>query len=262
MEYEGVALTFEAQLATITLNDPERLNALTPPMVRSIDRALWEVRKPRRKVRALLITGAGRGFCAGANLFAAKSDGAAVDTSSVVESVYHPMIRRLRDVEVPVIAAVNGPAVGVGFAISLMADYLLAAEEAYFLAPFRNLASGPDCGLTWLLPRAIGPARAREVLMLGARLPAAKAQAWGMVNEVAPASDLPALAHERAMALAAGPTVSLSVMRRLFQTSASSTLDAHLEDEARGVSRTVWTRDNATALRAFGSKTPVDFVGE
>lgn len=260
LDFDGVRLDLDGSLATLTLSDPERLNALSLAMVEGVQAALREVAKPRRAVRCLMLTGEGRAFCAGANL-ARRGDTGERRPASPVESVFHPMIRRLRDVEVPVVAAVNGPCVGIGVALALLADYVIASDAAYFLVPFRNLASAPDSGLTWLLPRAVGPARARELVMRAERLPAARALGWGLVNEVAPAAEFNVAAQAAATGFADGPTVALGQMRRLMQESATSSFDAHLEAEARAVQRTSRTQDNAAAIKAFGSKAPVSFTG-
>lgn len=264
VEFENIRLELDGPLATLVLADPERLNALSLEMVEGIQAALLEVAKPRRGVRALMLIGEGRAFCAGANMMRRRTEAAGGKASSAgnaVEGVFHPMIRRLRDVEVPVIAAVNGPCVGIGLAMTLLADYVVAAETAYFLVPFRNLASSPDSGLTWLLPRAVGPARARQLVMRAERLPAADALAWGMINEVAPADGFADAARKVAQDFAAGPTIALGQMRGLFQQGAVNGFDAHLEAEARAVRKTSRTQDNAAAVRAFGSKEKVAFVG-
>jgi 2-(1,2-epoxy-1,2-dihydrophenyl)acetyl-CoA isomerase len=264
LSLENVRLEFNGALATLVLADPERLNALSLEMVAGIQAALREIAKPRRGVRCLMITGDGRAFCAGANMARRKTEVTAGSPSSAggaVEGVFHPMIRKLRDVEIPVVAAVNGPCVGIGLAMTLLADYVIASEKAYFLVPFRNLASSTDSGLTWLLSRTLGPARARQLVMRAERLPADKALDWGMINEVLPASDFAAAAHKVAQDFADGPTVALGLMRRLIQDSAVNSFDAHLEAEARGVQKTSRTLDNVAAIKAFGSKEPVKFVG-
>jgi 2-(1,2-epoxy-1,2-dihydrophenyl)acetyl-CoA isomerase len=263
LDYENIRLELDGPLATLVLADPDRLNALTPEMVDGVQAALGEVAKPRRGVRALMITGAGRAFCAGANLSQRKAvGGAAVGyTRNLVEGVFHPMVRKLRDVEIPVIAAVNGPCVGIGLAMTLLADYVVASEAAYFLVPFANLASAPDSGLSWLLPRAVGVARARQLVMRAERLPARQALEWGLINEVAAADDFPATARQAAQAFAEGPTVALGEMRRLFQASPDASLDAQMEAEARAVRRTSRTQDNAAAIRNFGGKGKVTFAG-
>ena len=264
LTFENVRLEFDGALATLVLADPDRLNALSLGMIDGIQGSLREVAKPRRGVRCLMIVGEGRGFCAGANLARRKteaSEGQPSTAGNAVEGVFHPMIRKLRDVEIPVVAAVNGPCIGIGVSIALLADYVIASDRAYFLVPFRNLASSTDSGLTWLLPRAIGPARARQLVMRAERLPAQAALDWGMINEVASAEGFADAARNAAQAFADGPTVALGQMRRLIQDSAANSFDAHMEAEARAVRVTSRTQDNATAIKAFGSKEPVKFVG-
>lgn len=264
LTFENLRLELDGALATLVFADPERLNALSVGMVDSVQTALREVAKPRRGVRCLMITGEGRAFCAGANLARRKteaSEGRPSTAAGGVESVFHPMIRKLRDVEIPVVAAVNGACVGIGVSIALLADYIIASDKAYFYVPFRNLASSTDSGLTWLLPRAIGPARTRQLVMRAERLPAQTALDWGMINQVTSEEGFAEAARDAAQAFADGPTVALGLMRRLIQDSAANSFDAHLEAEARALQKTSRTQDNVSAIKAFGSKEPVKFVG-
>jgi 2-(1,2-epoxy-1,2-dihydrophenyl)acetyl-CoA isomerase len=165
--YDKVRLEIEAGLATITLDNPERLNAMSGDMVLGVINALQEVAKPRRAIRCLMLTGEGRGFCSGVDLLGTRQrmeqsqESGAKNLAALnsVETLFHPLVRRLRDVQVPVVAAVNGPCVGFGMAMALTADHIIASQEAYFLVPFRNLASCLDSGLSWLLPRAVGITR-------------------------------------------------------------------------------------------------------
>jgi len=268
ISYENVRLEIEGPLATLWLDDPDRLNALKPAMVEAIYASLIEIAKPRRKVRCLMITGEGRGFCSGANLASGSGSKDAVRTRAeppVIASVagtFHPLVRRIRDLEIPVVAAVNGPCVGFGVALALLADYLVASEKAFFLVPFASLASGTDSGITWLLPRAVGTARARAMIMRAERLPADKALDWGMVNEVVAQDDFRKIARERALEYANGPTVALGIMRQYFQRGSEMTLDALLEAEVRGVGRTARTKDNTAAIMNFGKKDRPNFTGE
>lgn len=260
---ENVTLEFDEGLAVLTLDDPERLNAIGPVMAESMMRALQECAKPRRGVRALLVTGTGRGFCAGANIAGRGSEGMTnLPVISRADGVYHPLIRKLRDFDRPIIAAVNGACVGIGFAVALQADYIVASEAAYFSTPFARLGSGPDCGLTWSLPRLIGPMRARRMLMRAEKISAADMADWGVVAQTLPAEDFPAAARKIAMEFAQGPTVALSEMRRLLQDSLRSEFDTHLETESRALARTFRSKDNQVGIRAFATKSQPVFTGE
>jgi 2-(1,2-epoxy-1,2-dihydrophenyl)acetyl-CoA isomerase len=264
LHFDKIQLELDGGLAILTLNDADRLNAITPNMALGISAALMEIAKPRRAVRALMITGAGRGFCAGVNLAGqAKAAEAASNLPALgaVESLFHPLVRKVREVRVPVVAAVNGPCVGIGLVFALLSDIVIAAEDAYFLVPFRNLASSTDSGLSWLLPRTVGPLRARQMILRAERVPAAKALEWGLATAVAPKETFAAEARAIADEFAAGPTVALARMRRLVFDSFEQGFDAHLEAEARGVAETSRTKDNLAALKVFGTKTKPEFTG-
>jgi len=266
IEYQNARLEIEGPLATFWFSDPDKLNALNPAMVEALYAALIEVAKPRRRIRCLMVTGDGRAFSAGANLAsgAAKAERTRAEPP-VIQSVagtFHPLVRRLRDLEIPVVAAINGPCVGFGFAIALLADYLIASDKAFFLVPFASLASCTDSGITWLLPRAIGTARARAMIMRAERLTASRGLEWGLVNEVVADEAFRDAARTVALDYANGPTVALGIMRQLFQHGPEMTLDQHLEQEVRGVARTARTKDNTIAIGNFGKKTQPEFVGE
>jgi 2-(1,2-epoxy-1,2-dihydrophenyl)acetyl-CoA isomerase len=264
LELEGIQLEIQGALAIIRLNDPDRLNALTTDMAAALSQGLQEIAKPRRAIRAVMLTGAGRGFCAGVNLARRSKDASTaknLPAMSLVETLFHPLIRKMRGVGVPMLAAVNGPCVGIGVSMVLLCDYVIASEDAYFLVPFRNLASAPDSGLTWLLPRAVGVGRARQMLMRAERVPAARALEWGLANEVVAAAEFHARARELADELANGPTVALGAMRSLLFESINRSFDSQLEMEADGVAVTSRTKDNVAAMRAFGTREKPEFTG-
>ena len=188
--HETVDLTTEGSAATILLNRPEALNAWNDQFGRDLLDAVTTVAEDD-SVRAVMITGAGRGFSSGADLKEQRSDGDGVpDLSARLREVYHPIITALREMPKPVVAAVNGPAVGIGCSLALAADLIVAAESAYFLLAFVNIGLVPDGGSTAFLPARVGYARAAEMAMLGERVPADQALDWGLINRVVPDGDL------------------------------------------------------------------------
>ena len=266
IDYGVLRLSFEGPLAVMSLNDPDRLNAVGEEMAVAIAQALSEMAKPRRKCRALLIRAEGRAFCAGANLMDNRK---AVETGMPsrpvigrLESVFNPMLRRLHAVRVPVIVSVNGLALGIGLGIVLAADYVVASEKAWFQAPFKTLASAPDSGLTWLLPRAVGLVRSKRMLMCAEKVDAGTALDWGLVSEMVPAEGLDRRAMEVAGDFANDATVALSEIKSLISAGLRSDLHAAMEMEVEAVARTSRTRDNKAAVRVFGKKVKPEFTGE
>src|SRR5271166_3165333 len=199
MQFERAKLDIEGPVGVLTLDHPEVLNAVSAEMLGGLMKALDQVEDPKNGVRCMLMTGAGRGFCAGANLQPSSGGpSGSRDAGSVLETQYHPFLRRLRELPVPFVTAVNGAAAGVGMSFALMGDLVLCARSAYFLQAFRRIGLVPDGGSTWILPRLIGRARAIELSLLGEKLPADKALEWGLVNRVFDDGDLMKNAHEMA----------------------------------------------------------------
>jgi 2-(1,2-epoxy-1,2-dihydrophenyl)acetyl-CoA isomerase len=208
--------------------------------------------------RALILTGSGRGFCSGADmkeLAAHRTQGAGL----VLERVFHPFFRRLRDLNMPIVTAVNGPAVGIGMSLALMGDLILAARSAYFLLSFSRIGLVPDGGITWLLPRLIGLARARELALLAEKLPAERALDWGLINQVTDDTSLMDEAQALARRLADGPA-ALPMARKLFWDLESH--EAQLAREAEAQQRAGMTEDFAEGLAAFQQKREPKFSGE
>jgi 2-(1,2-epoxy-1,2-dihydrophenyl)acetyl-CoA isomerase len=266
IDYATVRLAFEGPLAVLTLNTPETLNAISEGTAHDIAAALAEVVKPRRKCRALLITGEGRAFSAGVNLMGKRNQVAAgtarIDAISGAEATFHPMLRRVHRLPIPVISAVNGLAIGIGCGLALAGDFVVASEKAWFQTPFANLASAPDSGLTWLLPRIVGPIRAKRMLMRAERIDARTALDWGMVSEVLPAEDFAAQAKALALEFANGPTIALGEIKKLVADGLRSDLHSAFEAEAAAVERTARTKDNVAAVKLFATKTLPVFTGE
>src|SRR5215472_13209943 len=232
MEFERVKLDIEENVGVLTLNHPEVMNAVSAEMLGGLMNALDQVENPRHGARCLLVTGAGRGFCAGAKLRPrAEGSRASGDAGSVLETLYHPFLRRLRELPLPIVTAVNGAAAGVGMSFALMGDLILAARSAYFLQAFIRIGLVPDGGSTWLLPRFLGLARARELSMLGERLPAEKALEWGLINRVVDDQALMDEALKLAQRLAEGPTRSLSLVRKLYWETTNNSFEEQIDLE-------------------------------
>jgi 2-(1,2-epoxy-1,2-dihydrophenyl)acetyl-CoA isomerase len=264
MEFPRIQLAVEDGVATLTLNHPAVLNATSNEMIEGFGQALEVVEARDSGARCLILTGAGRGFCAGANL-QARREGAAEKAPGpglTLETLYHPLLRRLRNLPCPIVSAVNGVAAGVGMSLALTGDLILAARSAYFLQAFRRIGLVPDGGSTWMLPRRIGMARALELSLLGEKLPAETALAWGLINRVC--DDAALLDEARALArnLAAGPTVALGMTRRLYWESAENSFEDQLNLECRSQIVAGRTADFKEGVAAFLEKRPAKFRGE
>jgi 2-(1,2-epoxy-1,2-dihydrophenyl)acetyl-CoA isomerase len=256
-DFERVYLTAHGPVGVLTLNRPRTLNAISIAMAQDLNRALDHAEQGGA-FRALVLTGEGRGFCSGADL--AETDRGA-DAGAALESVYHPLLRRLRDCPLPLVMAVNGPAAGIGMSLALTGDLVLAGRSAYFLQAFNALGLVPDGGSTWLLPRLIGLARARELSLLGDRLPAEKAHAWGLINRV---TDDTALMHDAvalAMRLADGPAAQ-ALTRQLLRESPHHTYAQQLDLERQAQARAGRTEDFIEGMQAFAQKRLPHFKGQ
>jgi 2-(1,2-epoxy-1,2-dihydrophenyl)acetyl-CoA isomerase len=252
-----VETTREGGVLTITLNRPDVLNAFTAEMHRQLVGAFREARAP--EVRAVVVTGAGRGFCVGQDLN--EFGEAARDIAGRLREHYHPTIRAVRELEKPVLAAVNGPAAGAGLSFACACDHRLAAESATFVPAFINIGLVPDMGGTYSTSRLLGSARAFEWMTSGRRLSAAEALEWGLVSEVVPDERLAARAAERAAELAALPTRGIALSKRLFDHAHHNTLDEQLELEAQLQAVATRTDDFAEGVAAFLEKREPRFEG-
>ena len=260
--YDTLTLEIEAGVGLLTLNDPTRLNAVSRKMIQELSTVMNEIEDASSGVRCLVMTGAGRGFCAGANLQeGAKKPPSAPQPLSTLETYYYPFLRRLRNLPVPFLTAVNGPAAGVGMSFALMGDLVFASTTAYFLQAFRRIGLIPDGGSTYILPRLIGLARAMELSLLAERLPAEKALEWGLINRVYAPDDLMPETMTVAQELAAGPTVALKLIRRAMWQSADNTYEQQLEIEAQGQREAHMTADHREGVQAFLEKRSAVFKG-
>jgi 2-(1,2-epoxy-1,2-dihydrophenyl)acetyl-CoA isomerase len=252
-----VEITRDGAVATITLNRPDVLNALTAEVHRQLNAALEDARDDA--VRAVVLTGAGRGFCVGQDLQEFR-DGAG-DVAQNLRDNYHRNILAIRSLEKPVIAAVNGPAAGAGMSLSMACDLRIAADTATFVPAFINIGLIPDAGGTWFVRRHLGTARAFEWLTSGRRLTAAEAQQWGLVSEVVPAAELPERAQALARRYAAAPTRAVWETKRLLDAAQTSTLEDQLEREAQTQAEMTRTPDFFEGVGAFLEKREAQFTG-
>ncbi|HEV7873485.1 MAG TPA: enoyl-CoA hydratase/isomerase [Enterovirga sp.] len=262
--FERVRLAIEGAVATLTLDDQPVMNAMSPAMLEEIAQALRHIAAPDAGVRCLLITGAGRAFSTGANLqqmTKGEAGSGPRDAGSLLETGFHPILRRLRDLPIPIVTAVNGPAAGAGMSLALMGDLILCARSAYFLQAFRRIGLVPDCGSTWLLPRLIGRARAMELSLLGEKLPAETALEWGLVNRVYDDAALLGEATALARNLADGPTLALGLMRRLYWEATESSHEEQIEMERRFQLQAGASADFKEGVAAFLEKRPARFTG-
>ena len=232
MTYETITLSIADNIATITLNRPERLNAMPPQMADEIADALDNL----GSARALIITGTGRAFCSGADLQArggATSVGASGPYGALTRA-YNPTMVKLSKLNVPIVTAVNGPAAGIGCSLALCSDFAIAGKSAYFLQAFVNIGLVPDGGASWMLPRLIGKARATQMMLLGEKISSDQAADWGLIYKCVEDADLMTEARALATKLANGPTLALGIMRQNIATALEMDYASALLREAEG----------------------------
>jgi 2-(1,2-epoxy-1,2-dihydrophenyl)acetyl-CoA isomerase len=261
MDYGKIKLSVDDGVAVIAFNDPATMNAAGIDTALELTDAFDKVADGALGVRAVILTGEGRGFCSGANLSSGMGGGGGSrDAGAALETHYNPLMTRLRTLPVPLVTAVNGAAAGVGCSFALMGDMILAAESAYFLQAFRRIGLVPDGGSTYLLPRMIGRARAMEMMLMGDKLPAAKALEWGLINRCVPDAELMPAALELAKALAAGPK-ALGMIRSLVWDSLDADWADQLKAEAATQTAAGKSEDFAEGVAAFLQKRPAAFKG-
>ncbi len=261
MTYTTIKLERADGLATLTLNAPERLNAVSRKMIGEL-KTCWEELAADESVRCVLLTGAGRGFCAGADLADPDREASATaDSGSALDKYFNPVIRQMRSMPKPVVAAVNGVAAGVGMSFAMAADIAIAAKSASFLQAFARIGLLPDGGSTWFLPRVVGDARARALAMLAPQIPAEKARDWGMIWDVVEDADLMPTAIAMARKLADGPTMALGRIKAAMNATAGNDLSAQLDVE-RDYQRDLGkSEDFKEGVAAFLAKRSAKFKG-
>ncbi len=257
MEYEAVDLEITQGLAVLTLNRPDKMNALTTQMRAEITHAM---KYAARNARAIVITGAGGAFCSGQDLGDASSTGK-IDLERALRDEYEPMLESIYNCPVPTIAAVNGPAAGAGANLALCADVVIAAESAYFLQAFARIGLLPDAGGTWFMPRQMGFAKAMGAALFADKISARQADEWGLIWEAVADADFADHWRKRAEYLANGPTAGFAAIKKAIRGTYERSLPQQLETEAHLQGECGRSRDFAEGVVAFLEKRPPVFEG-
>jgi 2-(1,2-epoxy-1,2-dihydrophenyl)acetyl-CoA isomerase len=262
MTYDTITLAQDNGLATLTLNAPGKLNAVSRKMIAEL-KDCWETLAKDSAVRAVLLTGAGRGFCAGADLSDPDRDNSvSADSGAALEKFFNPVIRLMRALPKPIVAAVNGPAAGVGMSFALASDVAIAATSATFLQAFARIGLLPDGGSTWFLPRLVGQQRARALAMLAPQITAQQAKDWGLIWDVVEDAELLATATGLARRLADGPTLALARIKGALNEASGNDLAAQLDLE-RDLQRELGRSDDfREGVAAFLAKRKPVFKGQ
>jgi 2-(1,2-epoxy-1,2-dihydrophenyl)acetyl-CoA isomerase len=261
MVYDNILFSADAGIARLTLNRPDKLNSFNVQMHTEVRHALEEL--PASGARVLVLTGAGRGFCAGQDLGdrAVAPGSKGVDLGESIDKYYKPLVLALTELPMPVIAAVNGVAAGAGANIALACDLVIAARSASFVQAFAKLGLVPDSGGTWILPRLIGQSRALGLALLGNKLPAEQAAAWGMIWQCVEDAELTPTVDALASALAVAPTRGLARTKAAVRGSWRHSLAEQLDIERDAQRELGQSADYAEGVAAFGAKRTPRFVG-
>ena len=262
MSYEHILFALDAGIARLTFNRPDRLNSFNDAMHAEVRDALARTRNDA-STRVLLLTGAGRGFCAGQDLSdrAVSASDAQVDLGASIERNYKPLVLGLRSLPMPVICAVNGVAAGAGANLAFACDIVIAAKSASFIESFSKLGLIPDTGGTYFLPRLVGTARAMGMAMLGDKISAEQAAAWGLIWQCVDDAELPALAQRLAAHFAQAPTRGLARTKEAIYASGANSLEAQLDLERDLMRELGKSDDYREGVAAFMAKRPPSFTG-
>ncbi len=257
MDYQTITYAVQDGVALLTLNRPDTLNALTQQMRAEITHA---VTAAGQEARVLVLTGAGNAFCSGQDL-GDSSNAANLDLERTLRDEYMPMIRAIRELRIPTISAVNGPAAGAGANLALAADVVIATESAYFLQAFSRIGLMPDAGGTYELPRLVGAAKAMGAALFADKISAKQADQWGMIWEAVADDAFEAQWKARARHLADGPTLAYKEIKRAIQESYGNDWTAQMEQEAKRQGKLGKTRDFQEGVVAFLEKRPAKYEG-
>jgi len=262
LDFETLRCEIDGPIAQITLQRPANLNALTPRMLAELREGVSALADKR--IRCLILTGAGRGFCVGADLVDVEllhDEQGGIDLGLSLERDFNPTVRALARAPFPTLAAVNGPCVGAGMSLALACDVTLAARAAYFCQAFTNVGLVPDSGSTFFLPRLVGSARAAGMVLLGGRISAEQAAAWGLVWRCVDDAALLSEARDLARQLVERPTTTLVLCRQALIESSRNDLDQQLDLERNLQRITGRTHDTMEGIRAFAEKRKPRFLG-
>jgi 2-(1,2-epoxy-1,2-dihydrophenyl)acetyl-CoA isomerase len=254
--YETVKYDLEDDVVTITLNRPDRLNALSVQLLADVSAAIDTA--IAAGARALLLTGEGRAFSAGLDLVDASRRR---KTERLLDTYYNPFIRKLTALSIPIVTAINGAAIGGGCALALAGDISIAAPSAYLQSAFVNLGLVPDTGATWLIARGAGRAKAMEMMLLGDRVQASEALNLGLITRVVDDAALLAEARAVALRLAKGPSVALGLIRKQVSSALALSFEEMLVVESQNQDKASVTADVQESLTAFMERRPPKFTG-
>ncbi|QNP65153.1 enoyl-CoA hydratase/isomerase family protein [Streptomyces genisteinicus] len=263
---EAVLYDVTDGLATITINRPEAMNAMNVAAKEAL-RDAARAAADDSAVRAVLLTATGKAFCVGqdlkehVSLLAAAEKSGSGGVMSTVREHYNPVVRALTGMAKPVVAGVNGVAAGAGLGFALAADYRIVADTATFTTSFAGVALTADSGVSWTLPRLVGPSRAADLLLFPRSFSAQEAFDWGIANRVVPAAELAAEALKVARALAEGPTVAYAALKESLAYGAGHSLDEALDKEEELQARAGSSEDHGIAVKAFLAKEPPRYLG-
>lgn len=264
MNFETIRFEAEGSVARLTLNRSDKMNSFNAVMHTELRAALDQVQEDR-SIRVLILTGAGRGFCAGQDLSDPQvqfiEGEAPPDMGNVVEKNYKPLILRLQNLRVPTIAAVNGIAAGAGSSLALACDLVVACKSASFLQAFSKVGLIPDTGGTWFLPQRIGMARAMGLALLAEKLSAEKAAEWGLIWAAVEDAEFAGVVDALAAQLSTGPTKSLVRTRQAMHAAPGHTLEQQLSMEAGYMRELGWSSDFIEGVAAFAGKRVPKFTG-